>query len=134
MTRRVLVVHDCAELRTVFRRVLERRGHLFFEASSGSEARTAVTGWPSSQPLVDAALVDVGLPEGRDHGLVLARWLRDRIPGIDVALVSGQVTSELYARARELGCELYETGTPELAHDVIDAITGPESSGRLTVP
>ena len=57
--RRVLIVEDETLLRRCLTRLLERRGHRVLPAGSIEEARELL-----AQEPVDAAILDVGLPDG----------------------------------------------------------------------
>ncbi len=66
---RVLVVEDHDETRTVFERMLKRRGHVVTTAGSCAEARAAF-----ERGEFDVVISDLGLPDG--SGLDLMRALR----------------------------------------------------------
>jgi DNA-binding response OmpR family regulator len=80
---RVLILEDETLLRRSLARLLERRGHRVVSAGSIAEARKLLREWR-----VDAAILDVGLPDG--NGLDLLPLTR-----IDRSLVvSAEVSRE----------------------------------------
>jgi CheY-like chemotaxis protein len=79
--RRILLVDDCADLRTLMRILLEFDGHIVHEASDGPAAIDAVM-----DKTFDIAFVDVGLP-GVD-GYEVARRIRDTASGRDLSLIA----------------------------------------------
>src|SRR5262245_20916078 len=80
-SRRILLVDDCADLRTLMRMLLELEGHSVREAQDGADAIDAVTDAP-----FDIAFIDVGLP-GVD-GYEVARRIRKLPAGRDISLVA----------------------------------------------
>ena len=79
--RRILLVDDCADLRTLMRILLEFEGHVVCEARDGQSAIDAVR-----EEAFDIAFVDVGLP-GVD-GYEVARRIRAAAPGREISLVA----------------------------------------------
>jgi CheY-like chemotaxis protein len=96
--RRILLVDDCADLRTLMRMLLEFEGHTVHEAQDGTGAIEAVTSAP-----FDIAFIDVGLP-GVD-GYEVARRIRALAPACDISLVAltGFGMEEDRRRALEAG-------------------------------
>jgi len=80
-SRCILLVDDCADLRTLMRFLLEFEGHTVHEAMDGPGAIDAVMGGG-----FDIAFVDVGLP-GVD-GYEVARRIRASPTGRDISLVA----------------------------------------------
>jgi DNA-binding response OmpR family regulator len=72
MARRVLVVDDEREIRTVLRAYLEAEGHIVLEAATGAEALRRALATDGSAP--DVVLLDIGLPDL--DGLEVLRTLR----------------------------------------------------------
>ena len=72
MARRVLVVDDEREIRTVLRAYLEAEGHLVVEAATGAEALRRALATDGTAP--DLVLLDIGLPDL--DGLEVLRTLR----------------------------------------------------------
>ncbi|MGH7194300.1 MAG: response regulator [Candidatus Saccharimonadales bacterium] len=94
----VLVVDDQPELRNLFQRVLEHQGYRVVTACNGREAMRVLD---SCMP--DLLLLDLAMPEL--DGLSLLRALRGKpqwakVPAI---MLSGLMTHEQVAAARELG-------------------------------
>ncbi len=81
----ILVVEDDRSVRTMTRRVLERRGYRVHTASSGREA---LSEWERYQPRVDLLLTDLVMPGGVD-GIELASRLQAREPALRVVYSSG---------------------------------------------
>ncbi|WP_307420721.1 response regulator [Azospirillum rugosum] len=80
---RILLVEDDALVRMVAAATLADLGHAVTEAGDGTEALHCLEGGES----FDVLVTDLGLP-GMD-GLVLAKLVRERIPGIAVILATG---------------------------------------------
>jgi CheY-like chemotaxis protein len=81
MASLVLVVDDNAAFRNLASRILTSWGHDVIEAGSAAEAVSRVA---ECRP--QAALVDVGLPDG--NGFDLAQELLDSAPNLRVVLIS----------------------------------------------
>ena len=96
--RRVLLVDDCADLRTLMRILLEYEGHVVHEARDGPTAIDAVMDGP-----FDIAFIDVGLPGMT--GYEVARGIRATAPGRHISLVAltGYGTEEDRRKAFEAG-------------------------------
>jgi DNA-binding response OmpR family regulator len=85
MARRILVVDDEPEIRTVLRAYLEAEGHIVLEAATGAEALRRATAADGSAP--DLVLLDIGLPDL--DGLDVLRTLR-RTSDVYVILVTAR--------------------------------------------
>ena len=85
MARRVLVVDDEREIRTVLRAYLEAEGHVVLEAGTGAEALRRALATDGSAP--DLVLLDIGLPDL--DGLEVLRTLR-RSSDVYVILVTAR--------------------------------------------
>lgn len=96
--RRVLLVDDCEDLRTLMRILLEFEGHIVHEAIDGPAAIDAVMNHD-----FDIAFVDVGLPGL--NGYEVARRIRATAPGRRLSLVAltGYGTDEDRRKAFEAG-------------------------------
>lgn len=81
----ILVVDDEEAIRTLVRRVLERRGHHVVACATAFDA-VAETG-PFNLLLVDLILPGV-------NGLAVTEVLRQRWPGLPVVLMSGYLAQE----------------------------------------
>lgn len=94
----VLVIDDQLELRTLFQRVLENGGHRVVTVGDGEAALRATENWTP-----DVILLDLSMPQM--DGLAFLRVARQR-PGlaeVPVIVLSGMLTPEQTAAARELG-------------------------------
>ena len=98
--RRILVVDDDPEVATMLSRSLTRRGFAVETTASADEAlaRAAATGY-------EAALLDLVMP-GQD-GAALASRLREKIPGLPVALLTGYTHSPLLSSAERHGVAVF---------------------------
>ncbi len=85
MARRVLVVDDEREIRTVLRAYLEAEGHVVIEAATGADALRAALATDGTAP--DLVLLDIGLPDL--DGLDVLRTLR-RDSDVYVILVTAR--------------------------------------------
>ncbi len=85
MARRVLVVDDEREIRTVLRAYLEAEGHVVTEAATGAEALRRALATDGTAP--DVVLLDIGLPDL--DGLEVLRTLR-RESDVYVILVTAR--------------------------------------------
>ena len=102
LKRKVLIVDDNQDL--------AEAAHLFLEAH-GHEVRTAQDGPCALRVAMDfqpeAVVVDIGLPEM--DGYELARRLREILPGLSVAALSGWRIDPGDRRARDSGFSTYFT-------------------------
>lgn len=80
-TKKVLVVDDEREIRTLIRRVLEESGHQVVEADRG---HLAIEMLATESP--DLLVLDAMLPEV--HGFDIARHVRDTFPHLPIVMVS----------------------------------------------
>ena len=98
----VLVADDDADIRFLFRTVLEMRGYCVIEAADGEETVSAAE---SARP--DLILMDGSLP--RLSGLEAARQIRrsGHIGHVPIVCISGHGGAVFIALAREVGCDEY---------------------------
>jgi CheY-like chemotaxis protein len=104
MQRRILFVEDDANFRKVFTRLLrealapEQLDFTFVEVSSASEARARLR-----EGGLDAALIDVTLPDG--NGLELVEEINDGGPGdhIPTLVLTASLETSVAGRAMEAG-------------------------------
>jgi CheY-like chemotaxis protein len=92
-TEVVLVVEDEDAVRTVARRVLERRGYTVLEAATGTEGLQMVERYGGDIHLL---LTDLNLPDV--NGIELARQVAAARPGIRVLIASGYTEQDLHER------------------------------------
>jgi DNA-binding response OmpR family regulator len=88
----ILIVDDDAEIATMLSRALSRRGFRIETTTSADEALARAGSTP-----YDAALLDLVMPD--QDGAALAAALRERIPGLPIALLTGYTHSPLLADA-----------------------------------
>jgi two-component system response regulator DevR len=95
---RILLVEDHLSLRQGLARLLEREPHLEVAGQVGSlaEARAAL-----NSQRVDAALVDLTLPDG--DGAELVRELRTSDPPVPVLVLTISLESTSHEKARRAG-------------------------------
>ena len=118
MGQRVLIVDDDAEIATMLSRALLRRGFTI-EAIREPEqalARAAAAGF-------DAALLDLVMP-GQD-GMALASALRERLPGLKIALLTGYTRSPLLEAAARHGMAVFIK--PVVIHEIVDFLQRAEA-------
>jgi DNA-binding NtrC family response regulator len=111
MPKRVLIVDDDPEIATMLSRSLLRRGFTI-EAIPDPEralARAAESGF-------DAALLDLVMP-GQD-GMALALSLREKLPGLRVALLTGYTHSPLLQTAEREGMAVFIK--PVVIHEIVE--------------
>ena len=94
--RRILVVDDDPQVRTLVTRILERHGHRCTEASGAAEARHALADAPP-----DLVLCDVRMPG--ESGLGLLEYLRGEFPLLPVVMLSGIGELDIALMSLELG-------------------------------
>ena len=94
----VLVIDDQLELRTLFRRMLERGGHSVVMAGDGEEALRLTETWAP-----DLVLLDVAMPQMDGLAFLRAARQRPNLANVPVILLSGLLTTEQAAAARALG-------------------------------
>jgi CheY-like chemotaxis protein len=94
----VLVIDDQMELRTLFQRVLEHGGYRVIAAEGGEEAVRMTEAW-----IPDLILLDLAMPQM--DGLEFLRTVRRRTgwANVPVIVLSGMLSAEQIAAARELG-------------------------------
>lgn len=112
---RILIVDDDPEVATMLSRSLSRRGFQIDSTNSPEEALTR-----ASEAAYDAALLDLVMP-GRD-GAELAAALRQKIPGLPVALLTGYKHSPLIAAAERTGVTVFTK--PVVIQDLVDFLQG----------
>ncbi|MEM7413551.1 MAG: response regulator [Myxococcota bacterium] len=125
-TGTVLLVDDEPSVRRVARRLLERAGFRVLEASSGRIALELA----SSEPVIDAALLDLTMPE--QNGCEVAEALRQRTPTLPIVLMSGFDRDDVMAR-RDIPADYRFVSKPFSAADLVEAVrsaAGPVGSPR----
>ena len=108
---RILIVDDDPEVATMLARSLARRGFQIDSTSSPEEALTR-----AAEVAYDAALLDLVMP-GRD-GSELAAALREKLPGLTIALLTGYKHSPLIQAAERAGATVFSK--PLVIQDLVD--------------
>lgn len=112
----ILVVEDEVLIRLVIAEYLRDCGYKVYEAAHADEAMAILQ---APDVAVDIVFSDVMMP-GSVDGFGLARWVRDRHPGVEVILTSGM------DRSAEIAGTLCEAGPllakPYEPHGVVDRI------------
>ncbi len=95
---RIFYIDDDAELALLFKRWLERSGHLVSTECSPAAAIETVCGGPDDYDLV---VTDYRMPEL--NGIEVARAIQARCPGLRCEVVSGNLTDDLAENALRAG-------------------------------
>jgi CheY-like chemotaxis protein len=113
--RKVLVVEDASDIRTMLRVWLEGSGYEVVEAADGQEAVEV-----ARRECPDLVLMDISLP--KLDGLTAARTIRriEELCDVPVVACSAHVGWEWRRRARQAGCVAFVEKPMELAE--LDAI------------
>ncbi len=85
--RSVLVIDDDDDNRAMLAAVLAAHGLRVMQAATAAETMTAAAAAAAAGEAVDAALIDLAMPDA--SGWDIARALRERHPGVRLALVTG---------------------------------------------
>jgi DNA-binding NtrC family response regulator len=108
---RVLVVDDQQEIVTMLQRALSRHGFRIDSTTSPDDALARADSTP-----YDAALVDLVMP-GR-NGVAVAAGLRERIPGLPVAVMTAYPHSPLLVELQRSGVTVFHK--PVAIQDLVD--------------
>ena len=116
---RVLLVDDNADAAELLGELLVAHGHEVAVAHTGPEALAALAGF-----IPDVALLDIGLPVM--DGYELARTLRERVPSVRLAALTGYGQVEDRARSRDAGFEahLVKPVSVDLVTRTVDELLG----------
>lgn len=119
MARRILIVDDDAEIATMLSRALLRRGFVIESLGDPAQAlaRAEAVGF-------DAALVDLVMP-GQD-GMALAEQLRERLPDLRLALLTGYIHSPLLKAAERRGIAVFIK--PVVIHEIVEFLEDSDRS------
>jgi DNA-binding response OmpR family regulator len=107
----ILIVDDNQDIVTMLREALGRHGFRIDSTTSPEEALKQAETTP-----YDAALLDLVMP-GRD-GAALATALREKIPGLPVAILTAFARSPLIPGALRSGVQLFTK--PVAIQDLVD--------------
>ena len=110
-TKKILLVDDDSDVRTVVRDALEESGCQIWEASDGSEALNI---WKTKASQIDLLLADMAMP-GSLNGRQLADRLRRERPGLKVIFMSGHSLDilDMAGIIKSHGCFLHKPFSPE---------------------
>ena len=107
----VLVVDDQPDIVTMLERALSRHGFRIDTTTSPDDALSR-----ADSTVYDAALVDLVMP-GRD-GVAVAAGLRDKIPGLPVAVMTAYPHSPLLPDVLRVGVTVFHK--PVAIQDLVD--------------
>jgi DNA-binding response OmpR family regulator len=108
---RVLVVDDQQDIVTMLQRALSRHGFTIDSTTSPDDALAR-----ADSVAYDAALVDLVMP-GRD-GVSVAAGLREKIPGLPVAVMTAYPHSPLLPEVLRVGVTVFHK--PVAIQDLVD--------------
>jgi DNA-binding NtrC family response regulator len=108
---RILIVDDDPDVTAMLQRSLVRRGFRIDTTSSTDEALLK-----ADETAYDGAILDLVMP-GRD-GADLAALIRQKIPGLPVALLTGYTHSPLLTDAERTGIAVFIK--PVAVQDLVD--------------
>jgi DNA-binding response OmpR family regulator len=98
--KRILVVDDKEDIRTLLRHFFEHEGFEVFEAADGAKALEMVR-----KEQFDVVLTDLKMPV--PDGLEVLKEVRHLCPETTVLILTGYPTIESTVKALELGCDGY---------------------------
>ena len=130
MSRRILVVDDEQNIRTVLRALLARDGHEVSCASDGDEAIAVLR-----RGGVNAVLTDLRMP-GTD-GMSLLRFAKEHYPGLPVVILTAHGTVDTAVEALKQGAFDYLTKPfdhTEMRQVIDKALRTEAAKERSTVP
>lgn len=115
MTKRVLIVEDYEDTRTMMKFMVEDSGYTVIEAGGPYEAIEK-----ASEFHPDLILMDIGLP--LMDGLSAARIIKDADDTAHVPIVAVTAYSDVLDQVLEAGCQqvLYKPIQPEELHEVLN--------------
>ena len=116
-TKKILLVDDDSDVRTVVRDALEESGYQIWEASDGSEALNI---WKTKASQIDLLLTDMAMP-GSLNGRQLADRLRREQPGLKVVFMSDHILDilDLAGIIQSRGCFLQKPFSPENLAEIV---------------
>jgi DNA-binding NtrC family response regulator len=120
--RRILVVDDDPAVSQMLARALVRRSYEVEATNSADEALARF-----AARACDAAILDLVMPE--KDGVELARALRDQVPGLPIAILTGYVHSPLLSETERPRIAVFKK--PIVIQDVIDFLAA-ELGQRVT--
>jgi hypothetical protein len=121
-TKKILLVDDDSDVRTVVRDALEGSGYQIWEASDSSEALNI---WKTNASQIDLLLADMAMP-GSLNGRQLADRLRRERPGLKVIFMSGHIL-DMAGIIQSHGCFLQKPFSPENLAEIVRSRLDPAS-------
>jgi CheY-like chemotaxis protein len=121
-TKKILLVDDDSDVRTVVRDALEESGYQIWEASDGSEALNI---WKTRASQFDLLLTDMAMPGGL-NGRQLADRLRCEQPGLKVVFMSGHILDPA-GIIQSHRCFLQKPFSPEYLAEIVRSHLDPAS-------
>ena len=124
-TKKILLVDDDSDVRTVVRDALEGSGYQIWEASDSSEALNI---WKTNASQIDLLLADMAMP-GSLNGRQLADRLRRERPGLKVIFSSGRFLNilDMAGIIQFHGCFLQKPFSPENLAEIVRSRLDPAS-------
>jgi CheY-like chemotaxis protein len=121
-TKKILLVDDDSDVRTVVRDALEESGCQIWEACDGSEALNI---WKTKASQIDLLLADMTMP-GSLNGRQLADRLKRERPGLKVIFTSGQFLNipDMAGIIQSHGCFLQKPFSPENLAEIVRSHLG----------
>ena len=119
-TKKILLVDDDSDVRTVVRDALEGSGYQIWEASDGSEALNI---WETKASQIDLLLADMAMP-GSFNGRQLADRLRRERPGLKVIFMSGHIL-DMAGIIQSPACFLQKPFSPENLAEIVRSNLAP---------
>jgi DNA-binding response OmpR family regulator len=112
---RLLIVDDDDATATMLRRSLSRHGFRVDAVGSAAQAREL-----AAANAYDAAILDLVMPD--QDGAELAGALREKLPGLPVALLTGYTHSPLLAKLQRSGVKVFTK--PVAVQEIVDFLRG----------
>ncbi|OYY91803.1 MAG: histidine kinase [Sphingomonas sp. 28-66-16] len=116
ITGHILVVEDDEDVRTLLDELLTSAGHEVSTASNGAEALTMIANAKTKPELL---LSDFNLSDG-EGGLQLAARIREKLGGIPVIILTGDISTSTLRDVAEQGCVQFNK--PVKRGELTDAI------------
>ncbi len=118
MKKRVLVVEDYEDTRTILKYMIEKFGYSVIEASGPYEAIDK-----AAEFLPDLILMDIGMP--LLDGLSVAQLFQDKKSDRDIPIIAVTAFSDIKAEALKAGCAdvIYKPVHPDLLKEVLERYT-----------
>ncbi|NRA94585.1 MAG: response regulator [Planctomycetes bacterium] len=122
---RILVMDDEASVRSIVRRILERKGCTVLEAADGEEAVRVYSESLTQGPAIAAVIMDLSVPGGMG-GLAAAAKVRELDPAARIIVASGYFDDRTLSDLDVLGSSgrlSKPFGPDDLVRTLTDALT-----------